>query len=227
MFTSEKDLVKAFHTSAKDFLGTVLGKTIPDYFLMEEFDSRHGVADLVLGLFNSSDGFGQRRKAINWDWVQPLLNFEEESGADIARFMEVYGVSRRTAQMRLCEYAEAGFIAAVDDDHYRLVRKYQPVTDTIIAIEAKLKNWQQALNQACRYKRFSHQSYVLLDSHNVRPALRKIDSFIDWNIGLISLGASGYTIHHQPVQKEVGRTHSYWRLNEAVFDRCAFRWANA
>ena len=54
----------------------------------------------------------------------------------------------------------------------------------IISFELKLKNWQRAIEQAFRYRNFSNLSYVILDESNIKPALKKIELFSLYNIGL-------------------------------------------
>lgn len=228
MFTSERDLITAFKLRAEDFLRSLVHKSISDYFLLEEFDSRHGIADLVLGTYSSGRTRKElSRKSINQSWIRPLINLEEEVLTDTKHFMETYGVSKKTALARLREYAEAGFVERFDGDKFKLVRKYRPVTDTIISIEAKLKNWQRALQQAYRYKMFSHQSYVLLDYHNSIPAINKIRMFEELNIGLMTQSQTECVVHYKPRRKEVGISHSFLRLNEAAFAYFKFNWANA
>lgn len=54
----------------------------------------------------------------------------------------------------------------------------------LIAFELKLKNWKQAIKQAFRYKSFSNISYVVIPSISVDVALKNIELFKKYNIGL-------------------------------------------
>jgi hypothetical protein len=101
---------------------------------------------------------------------------------------------------------------------YRVVREYQLFIDNIVSIEAKLKNWKRALYQAIRYKQFSNESYVLLDKKNVRPAVKNLFLFKEKNVGLLSMDYDGYTLHYKPHVEDVKKSHSFFRLNEAVFE---------
>ncbi len=57
----------------------------------------------------------------------------------------------------------------------------------IITIELKLKNWKRALAQAFKYKSFSDKTYVCMDQNNIYPALKNLEMFKKYNIGLISI----------------------------------------
>ena len=157
------------------------------------------------------------RKTISWNWVRPIFNLTEDQEIEMDGFIQTYGISKTTARARFKEYSEAGFLQKVSRGQYRVVREYKLVTDTIISIEAKLKNWQRALHQAIRYKRFSNKSYVLLDRKHVRPALKNIHAFQERNIGLMSMDNESFKIHHSPKVKAAPQTHSFFRLNEAAF----------
>lgn len=216
MFEQEIDLIKSFKDKAENFLYDGSSASSSCYFLMEEFDSQHGIADLVIGTYRNCDVKLFDRKSVNINWVRPLIDFSEEEYINAKYFMRRYGVSVSTAKARLKEYEDAGFLFRDDSGYLRLGRQYEPITEIVIAIEAKLRHWKKALQQAVRYKRFSNLSYVLLDHQYIKPALKNIDLFKDKNIGLVSLDCENYKIHYQPTAIEVPQGHSFFRLNEAA-----------
>lgn len=59
---------------------------------------------------------------------------------------------------------------------------------SIISFELKLKDWKRAAKQAFRYKSFSNIAYVVLSSGNVKAALKNIDFFKKYDIGLAKFG---------------------------------------
>jgi len=61
----------------------------------------------------------------------------------------------------------------------------------IIAIEFKLSNWKGALIQAFRYKSFADKSYVFLDNNYIHRALKHIEMFENYDIGLCSVDDTG------------------------------------
>ena len=54
----------------------------------------------------------------------------------------------------------------------------------IVSFELKLKNWKRAAKQAFRYKSFSDKSFVVISADESNPAIRNIDFFEKYNIGL-------------------------------------------
>ncbi len=54
----------------------------------------------------------------------------------------------------------------------------------LIAFELKLKDWKRAIKQAFRYKSFSNISYVVIPSVGVHLAVKNIELFRKYNIGL-------------------------------------------
>lgn len=217
MFHTEKDLVKAFKNFAADFLKSELKKPTSSFFLMEEFDSHCGIADIVIGTYIPLSRQERYRKSISWNWVRPIFNLSEHEKIEINTFIETYNVSKKTARIKLKEYSEAGFLEKLPSGQYKVVREYKLITKKIISIEAKLRNWKRALHQAARYKRFSNKSYVLIDKKHINPALKNILLFQERNIGLMSMDDEGYNIHYSPTPMDAPQTHSFFRLNEAVF----------
>jgi len=61
----------------------------------------------------------------------------------------------------------------------------------VIAIEAKLSDWKRALYQACRYKLFADLSYVVLDSTHTISAIKNLDSFRKFGVGLACIDTRG------------------------------------
>lgn len=59
--------------------------------------------------------------------------------------------------------------------------------DTLIAIEAKLKDWKSALHQAYRNTCFAHQSFVLLPKATALTALACVAEFERRGVGLCYL----------------------------------------
>jgi len=67
------------------------------------------------------------------------------------------------------------------------------------AFEAKLCNWNRALEQAFRYKAFANKSYVIMDHDKIKPALCNSEKFSRANIGLLSIDDSGKVhTHYKP-----------------------------
>lgn len=55
----------------------------------------------------------------------------------------------------------------------------------VVSFELKLKSWKRAIIQAFRYRSFSCMVYVVLPQNTIDVALRNIDIFEHYNIGLM------------------------------------------
>lgn len=216
-FSSEHLLVTTFLKNSKVFFSKATGRKLNRHYILKEFNSGYGVADIVLGSFTPYLSSRTLRNPIDSNWAVTLVDILDDELFTISDFASKYGVSKQTAQKKINQFVAAGFLK-IKKQHYSKFNDYKIAVDTSIAIEAKLKNWKQALNQARRYKRFANFSYVLLDSHFSSPAKQNIHLFQQHNIGLISMDGNKPIIHYSPKQMEVRENHYFYKLNEIVYD---------
>ena len=80
-----------------------------------------------------------------------------------------------------------------------------PPFERLIAIEAKISDWQRVLVQAYRNLQFADESWVVLDHTYIRPAIAQLERFKAAGVGLASIDRNrGLFIHHDaPVQGPV------------------------
>lgn len=74
----------------------------------------------------------------------------------------------------------------------------QAADDSVIAVEAKLKNWRAALQQAFRNRCFADVSYVLLPKNVAEQAHRYSGEFDRRKVGICYLESSGIVVLHSP-----------------------------
>ncbi len=67
---------------------------------------------------------------------------------------------------------------------------------TLIAIEAKLKNWKLALHQAYRNLCFAHRSFVLLPKAAALTAMASVAEFEARGVGLCYIDGSEVVVLH-------------------------------
>ncbi|KKK71186.1 hypothetical protein LCGC14_2916450, partial [marine sediment metagenome] len=70
-------------------------------------------------------------------------------------------------------------------------KNYEFPFNVNFAIEAKLKDWKRALKQAYRYKWFAEYSYVVMDAHYSNSAIKNINVFEKYNVGLATITTTG------------------------------------
>jgi len=70
---------------------------------------------------------------------------------------------------------------------------------SVISFELKLKNWKRATQQAFRYRSFSNIAYVVLSNDSIHSAIKNIETFEKYNIGLASFNmANIFKVIYQP-----------------------------
>jgi predicted transcriptional regulator len=217
-FSSENVLIETFLTKPKAFYRQATGRKLDRYYVLREFDSGYGIADIVIGAFAPYLSIRHLRSSIDANWAGTLVDAQRQPPFTVAEFAERYGVSFSTTREKLKQFVAAGFLKRDKQRRYTSAKQYRIAVGTSVAIEAKLKHWKQALNQARRYQRFAQYSYVLLDKQYSAPAEANIEIFKQHNIGLISMNGYSSTIHHSPVQAVVSKNSYFYKLNEAVYD---------
>ena len=66
-------------------------------------------------------------------------------------------------------------------------------------LNLRLKNWKRALIQAFKYKSFANNSIVVIDENFKNRALKNIDEFKRYKIGLASFSSEkNFVIHYLP-----------------------------
>lgn len=216
-FNSEQELVNTFLSVYKKFFNNFFKKTVVRQFAIEEFDSKFGIADIVIGSYIPYLSSQKLRKGIDPNWLTPLVHLDLNTTIDIDQFMSTFDVSKSTARQKLKEYSEANFLKPIGKNKYKIVKNYELIIDTVISFEAKLRNWKKALTQAYRYKRFSNYSFVLLDEKYVNPAIKNISLFKKYNIGLITMKKNTFITYYIPQKMEQKNSYQYLRINEVAY----------
>jgi hypothetical protein len=205
-FQRELDLVSAFNT----FLRCT---GLPsNTHLVFEFESGHGIADLVM--FNTHKSFKQQTD--NFANIPPRYAVIFGRGLLPKRFSaELFGELAGTgigASVRILnQLVKHGVLKRVENKVYENYGKLVCPIDSIVSVEAKLSNWYSALRQAYRYREFSNQSWVLLDATRVSPALKQIQKFIRSGVGLASISTGGaLIIYYEPPVTDPFSESRYW-----------------
>lgn len=75
-------------------------------------------------------------------------------------------------------------------------------SDELVAFEAKITRWKDALNQAYRCSSFAHYSYVVIPQSEIPRALKRKHEFEFRGIGLCGIEKSIVKIELPAVKKE-------------------------
>ncbi len=85
-------------------------------------------------------------------------------------------------------FSEVAFGFGIPD--FVVIRQQNDIS-SIIAFELKIDKWKKALTQAYRYKTFANAVFVVLDDARIKSAIKHIDEFKHFNVGLASLTLNG------------------------------------
>lgn len=69
---------------------------------------------------------------------------------------------------------------------------------TVIAFEAKLARWKDALHQAYRNLCFADVSFVVMPKEATQSLVRHQAEFVRYGVGLCTVSEDGITVIHQP-----------------------------
>lgn len=134
--------------------------------------------------------------------------------SDIAKTTRL---NKQQIDSSLSKLGELGYVVWRDQNTIELAKKYENTIRDVVAVEAKLKDWRRALNQAYRYKWFASRSYVLLDDAHLKPAIKNLTSFQEMGVGLMSLDLAGNckTVY-EPISDKPINDKMVMLLNEQV-----------
>ncbi|PHR95024.1 MAG: hypothetical protein COA68_17720 [Oceanobacter sp.] len=205
-FTTELELVDKFEKLFDVF-------SHKKVFVGREFDCGYGIADAVV--FNyKSDPSLLDLSLINPDWAYTLKALPYRKNFDMYFLSELSGASLALSKKAIKDFLVAGFCIEKKKGVYIKVRQPRLLCRSIIAVEAKLRDWKKAVWQASRYKIFSNESWVVLDKKHSNSAINNLDEFKKFNIGLATFSPKGcYQVHFTPEREMHKSNIALWRAN--------------
>lgn len=189
-FESELHLVKAI-------VASVRRARRRDYRVELEVDAGVGIADIVLTKRTPCSTKALRALAFVNPRLAVLLNNEVSSKvASRADLANCLGTSENGAQRVIAQLMAAGLASGTPQSLTICAIRTLPF-ERIIAVEAKLSEWQRVLVQGYRNLQFADESWVVLDHACVKPALAQLERFRSTGVGLASVDrlSTGVTIH--------------------------------
>jgi hypothetical protein len=168
-----------------------------EYRVELEVDAGVGVADLVLAKRSPRSTEALRAAAMVSPRIAVLLSHGVgdaiKNRSELAAFL---GTSEGAAQRVIARLSAAG-IAKQSRDSLTISCLRAPPFERLIAVEAKISDWQRVLVQAYRNLQFADESWVVLDHAFARPAIAQLERFRIAGVGLASLErGQGLFIHH-------------------------------
>lgn len=186
--------------------------------LLREIQTPNGYADLL-----------QIRLRKDWkkliayselpsSWVYAISSLPYRKTFDTEYFASLTGVTVRYAQRILQAFEAADvLVRGSAKDHWN--KRSQPFLPllNLISIEAKLRDWNRALEQAVRNKSFADESWVLLDAAHERSLKSNLAEFRSRNVGVLTLSTAGeIKVISRPVEKDWLNVLSKWQVSFEV-----------
>lgn len=159
-------------------------------------DAGVGIADLVLAKRAARSTKGLRALASITPRLAVLLSHDVATTITSRESLaSSLGTSEGGAQRVLAQLSAAGLAFGSPKDLSLTTVPTLPF-EKIIAVEAKLSEWQRVLVQAYRNLQFADESWVVLDHACIRPALAQLERFRAVGVGLASVDRNlGLFIH--------------------------------
>lgn len=205
-FQTELELVDEFERLFDVFLGNGI-------HLEREFDCGFGIADAVIFKYKKNQSLLNLGK-VDPEWAYTLKSLPYRRNFNIEYLCQLAGSSQASAKKAINNFIKAGYCTAKDKNTFIKNKQPRELCNSMIAIEAKLKNWKRALWQASRYKTFASESWVVLDRRYATSAIKHIETFKKFNIGLATFSTDGsYDEHFSPKKDTHQSEIAYWKAN--------------
>jgi hypothetical protein len=211
MFATEKELVETLKSNFSNICDWNTKRTTTN--ILEEVNLGFGIADLVISKINKN--YISETKLSYFDIL--IYKIIENDRCVSIELLKSITKAKESQIKRSLEMLMLESYINKHDSLFRIKNSYKSIASKSIAVEAKLKNWKRALDQAFRYRWFANQSYVVLDSKYISPAQRNIQSFIELNVGLAEINPSGIlNIHFRPTDTKPIDDRMFMLLSEQV-----------
>lgn len=212
-FESEEQLVQAI-------LACTRRARRREYKVELEVDAGVGVADLVLT--KRAARSTEALRALGRVSPRLAILLSSQVGDSIKSWQELaacLGTSKAATQRVISQLTAAG-LAKQTKGLLDVFTVKAPPFERLIAVEAKLSDWQRVLTQAYRNLQFADESWVVLDHAFVRPALTQLDRFKVAGVGLASiLRGRGLIVHHAAMSQGPVSLGKRWQAQAVLASR--------
>lgn len=216
-FESEAQLVKAIAASV-----TLARRR--DYRLELEVDAGVGIADIVLTKRAPRSTEGLRALSCVSPRIAALLSPAlSESINSRQELAACLGSSITAAQRVITQMSAAGLMNKTRQSLTLTAVRTLPF-EHLIAVEAKISDWQHVLVQAYRNLQFADESWVVLDHMYIRPALAQLERFKVAGVGLASVDRNrGLFVHLGPTSSGPVSLGKRWQAQAVLAARTMTR----
>jgi hypothetical protein len=197
-FRLEADMLAPLSVAAKQLIGR-------HAYIVYEVPAAVGVPDVVVA---SVDVVALLERAgkdflINPTELAVVLYLSNrfvlhEAGVTSGQIADAVGVTRRHLHSSVLPSLRERHHVRSDGTYWYPDVPYRPLATRLITIEAKLHDWKKGLAQAARQVPGSDESWLVLDYARREPAVRRLDLFELYSVGLATIDPAGELLILQP-----------------------------
>ena len=178
-FRFERDMLEPLALA----LPALLGLEPHAIRIIQEPDLGRVIPDLLIGFWRGTEAPARRRTSLHDAFLLARLESGQwHTPSDIERALYLPSGAALPALQRL---ARQGLVTTSQTRRWRLLPAAHSRHGEIIAVEAKLQRWRDALAQAVAYRGFADRSYVVLDGARLRSIAALRAPFREHGIGLL------------------------------------------
>lgn len=213
VFEYETDMVDVLSSSylSQCFFGRRVSRNI---FQMQEVTVGSVIPDIVCIALPKQyeEDITNYHPEIDTLIISDLLENGPSTASDISSRIFARETTTKTSLERLHK-KEA--VAQIESDYFKVRRKTLLYDYHIVSIEAKLRNWRQALKQAITYLDFSHMSYIALPTTIASKSIVQEHCRAE-AIGLIAVGNNSTEVLFKPKPHRPFSSKWIWLLSKTV-----------
>ncbi|MEK4851527.1 hypothetical protein NST04_16900 [Paenibacillus sp. FSL H7-0756] len=208
MFQTEEELV------------TRLVKHYNKYYTIQEVGVGYGISDLLI-IRNQADliRFIETRQGVylkDLDDIRVFDYIRKRKKVSLDELISKLFISKSKLKYSILKRLEFSGAITHNAKFYSRNENFKLFCPNVIAIEAKLEDWQTGLAQAIRYHRFAEKSYLAIDDQYIHRVDKK--ELNNFNVGLISVGSKVKEIIKPILHKPLDPAMRY-KVTEEIISR--------
>jgi hypothetical protein len=166
-------------------LPTVLGFPSSSHWIaLREPTIGSVIPDLLIGVAPEVKPVRSRRRCTVLE-AHVVALLEGTAPLSTLQIIESLYLTRMGAEYTLGRLHRSGVLVQTEGDHWTIAEAASTAGIEIVAIEAKLRRWRDALAQASAYRTFANRVYAVLDGNQVTRSDILVESFQDAGVGLL------------------------------------------
>jgi predicted transcriptional regulator len=200
-----------------NFLTSYVDNEAFNYTLIQEPFTGLGYADLVIVVWKKdiyTKWHPERNKLIKDDIKILHHLYSCRKYKQVSEIKNELGYSEKNISKSLSRLDMAGLIKFSKNGKFKALKKSEIFyLEKIISIEAKLKDWRRALDQAINNSYYASESYTLFPQKVITDKM--LDTYKETNVGIISFSCD-LTVIKKARKNTIPANMNAWLFNEYI-----------